>query len=170
MKTIPSPLILEDYYFTDFIINTIVCEADKKQKVVDDLRTALYDVDFDITQVEGDERFLIQVDVNNIETYKDQDNTPGYRFGVRVVGVLKVGKIDGETARVKSAEIDLIMNSGVTLLINLVRSMVALITAKSYFGPLQLPLIDFKDLVAKWIISRNAQTNEAAARQPSEND
>jgi preprotein translocase subunit SecB len=129
---IPSPLHLETYFFTE--IHLVACSADCETQG-DGMFTS---------QVEcarhGDDpsKWMVQLGVRKAED--DEEGCPEYTFEIQVVGLFDVDK-EYPSQKAES----MVKANGPAVLFGAVREMVANLTARGPFPPVELPTVTFVD-------------------------
>jgi len=129
---IPSPLHLETYFFTEIHLAACPkgCETPGNGAFASNVEVARHEDD--------PSKWMVQLGIRKSED--DEAGCPEYTFEIQVVGLFVVDK-EFPAERTEN----MVRANGPAVLFSAVREMVANLTARGPFAPVQLPTVTFVD-------------------------
>ena len=151
---IPSPLHLEKYFFTKIHVDACPNSCEKAGKGLFTAKVSC------MKHKDAERKWMVQLELKQVQD--KNDGCPEYSFHVEVVGFYEVSKNYPE----EKAEA-LVRANGPALLYSAARELIATLTCRGPFAPVNLPTVTFIDearpktkLVSVPLVSAKMKTAE----------
>lgn len=143
MKSLRSPLILEDFAILDCEYNFTSADSDEVKDIESLIDNYVIDIDFGMSDNDlGNIIFFAKISINRNEEFKPIH--PGYSIFVEGASVFS---FDEKSALSDDEKATLLSYSALSITINNLRGFISALTAFAPFGKYMLPAIDVNNLL-----------------------